>query len=311
MKVIVYIPTLNAGDKWREALRQLRLQTYPISQTVIIDSGSTDGTLSPELIEGFKLISIDKKDFDHGGTRHMAIEKFPEADIYVFLTQDAILADKQAIENMVRAFELDPRLGMVYGRQLPHKGAKELESHARIFNYPPESQVRNLEDADQYGIKTISCSNSFSAYRRTAYREAGGFPSGTILGEDVIIAGNMLLKGWHKAYLAEAPVYHSHDYTLKEEFKRYFDIGVFHSTNSWIFDHFGRAESEGMKYLKSEITYLVKNNVTVLPKSFLSIFCKWSGYKIGLHHRRLSPNLNKRLSMHKAYWKIELRSSSR
>lgn len=302
MKVNVYIPTLNAGEKWPDAVRMLRHQTYPVYKTVIIDSGSTDHTLSADFIRDFEVLHIDKKDFDHGGTRHMAVERFPDADVYLFLTQDAILADELAIANMIKAFERNPRLGMVYGRQLPHKGAKELGAHLRIFNYPAQTHIRSLEDAPRYGIKTISCSNSFAAYRKTAYWEAGGFPSGTILGEDVIIAGQMLLKGWQKAYLAEAAVFHSHDYSLKEEFKRYFDIGVFHATNAWIFQHFGRAESEGMKYLESEMNYLYKNNKWKIPKSMLSIFCKWLGYKIGLHHGKLSIPLNRHFSMHKAYW---------
>jgi rhamnosyltransferase len=302
MKVNVYIPTLNAGEKWSEAVRMLRLQTYPITKTIIIDSGSTDGTLSQEHIQGFEVLHIDKRNFDHGGTRHMAVERYPDAEFYLFLTQDAILADVRAIEYMIDAFKRNPQLGMVYGRQLPHKGAKELEAHLRLFNYPAETQVRSLKDASQYGIKTISCSNSFAAYRKTAYWEAGGFPSGTILGEDVIIAGQMLLKGWQKAYLGEAAVLHSHDYSLKEEFKRYFDIGVFHATNAWIFQHFGRAESEGMKYLKSEMSYLYKHNKRKIPESILSIFCKWLGYKMGLNHGKLSTSLNRRFSMHKAYW---------
>ncbi|MEX2593385.1 MAG: glycosyltransferase family A protein [Anditalea sp.] len=302
MKIILYIPTLNAGEKWPMVVKSLRAQTYPISQVVIIDSGSKDHTLADHFTEGFEIIEIDKRNFDHGGTRHMAVEKYPDADIYAFLTQDAILANDQALEKMVRTFESDPKLGMVYGRQLPHKGAKEREAHARLFNYPPGSQIRSLPDADKYGIKTISCSNSFAAYRKTAYREVGGFPSGTILGEDVIIAGKMLLKGWHMAYLADAQVYHSHYYTLKEEFKRYFDIGVFHATNLWIFENFGKAESEGFKYLKSELSYLLKNNVWVLPKAGLSVFAKLLGYKMGLLHHKLPLKLNQSFSMHRAYW---------
>lgn len=302
MKVTVYIPTLNAGNKWPTVLEKLQNQSFPVQLSVIIDSGSTDRTLELINSDRFKIIHIDKKDFDHGGTRQMAVEKFPDADIYVFLTQDAILANEQAIENMVRAFEENSKVGMVYGRQLPHQGAKDLESHARLFNYPPVSQIRSLKDADSYGIKTISCSNSFAAYRSTAFHEAGGFPSGTILGEDVIIAGKLLLKGWQKAYLANAQVYHSHDYTIKEEFRRYFDIGVFHATNPWIFQHFGRAESEGLKYLKSEVSFLYTNNVWVLPKSIASLFAKWLGYKLGLLHLRLPQNIKKSFSMHRGYW---------
>ena len=301
LKVNVYIPTLNAGKIWEELVKKLTEQTYRISRVIIIDSGSQDGTLD-NIKEDFELINLDKKDFDHGGTRKMAIEKYPDADIYLFLTQDAIPANELAIENMVKAFEHHPKLGMAYGRQLPHKGAKPLESHARIFNYPPTSQVRNLKDADKYGIKTISCSNSFAAYRRSAYEQVGGFSSGTILGEDVVIAGKILLNGWDMAYLAESMVYHSHDYSIREEFKRYFDIGVFHATNSWIFDHFGRAESEGFKYLNSEIAYVLKRNPISLPKSVFSLFAKWLGYKLGLYHRHFSRSVNRSLSMHKAYW---------
>src|SRR5690606_15220885 len=202
MKVIVYIPTLNAGEKWPEVVEMLRRQTYPISQKVLIDSGSEDGTLAEEYTRDFDIIKIDKKDFDHGGTRHLAVEQYPEAEIYVFITQDAILAHEKAIEHLVNAFEQDAKLGMAYGRQLPHKGAKELESHLRLFNYPPVSQVRSLKDAVRYGIKTISCSNSFAAYRKTAYMEVGGFPSGTILGVDVIIAGKMLHECYTRSYLS-------------------------------------------------------------------------------------------------------------
>src|SRR5690554_1512575 len=120
LKVNVYIPTLNAGKIWEELVKKLTEQTYRISRVIIIDSGSQDGTLD-NIKEDFELINLDKKDFDHGGTRKMAIEKYPDADIYLFLTQDAIPANELAIENMVKAFEHHPKLGMAYGRQLPHK----------------------------------------------------------------------------------------------------------------------------------------------------------------------------------------------
>lgn len=301
-KINLYIPTLNAGSLWPAVLEGIMSQNVIFEKKIIIDSGSTDGTLSNPLIAGFEILKIDKKDFDHGGTRQLAVETFPDADVYVFLTQDAILAHSEAIANLVRQFEINSDLGMVYGRQLPHLGAKELEAHARLFNYPAETQIRGLEDAPKYGIKTISCSNSFAAYRRTAFEEAGGFPSGSILGEDVIIAGQMLLKGWKKAYVADSQVHHSHDYSIKEEFKRYFDIGVFHADNSWIFDHFGRAESEGMKYLKSEVAYLAKNNPLMLPKSALSLIAKWLGYKAGLLHDQFPKSINQSLSMHRRFW---------
>lgn len=303
LKIHLFIPTLNPGILWSKVIASIKSQTYPIEKVIIVDSGSTDGTLEETGTEDFQLISIDKADFDHGGTRQMAVNQFPDAEIYVFMTQDAIFASSDAIELMVETFAKKPKIGMAYGRQLPHIGAKILESHARLFNYPPQSQTRSLKDAPKYKIKTISCSNSYAAYRREAFEEAGGFPSGTILGEDVLIAGSMLLKGWEMRYLAKSIVYHSHDYSAKEEFKRYFDIGVFHADNPWIFEYFGRAESEGLKYLKSEFHYVFSKNPLVLSKSFISLVAKWLGYKLGMKHSLFPNSFKKSISMHKGYWK--------
>lgn len=303
MKTVLFIPTLNAGKLWPAVIQGLNKQRLQPDKKVIIDSGSTDDTLNHPAIADFEVIHINKQDFDHGGTRQMAVNRFPDADLYLFLTQDAILANEDAFSNLTKAFEENPSVGVAYGRQLPHLGAKALEAHARLFNYPAHSQLRGLASIEKYGIKTASCSNSFAAYRRTAFEEAGGFPSGTILGEDVIAAGRIILNGWQLAYVAEAQAHHSHSYSVPEEFKRYFDIGVFHATNAWIFKHFGHAESEGLKYVKSEFSYILKHRVSELPKAFFSTAAKWLGYKLGLIHKRLPTALNKRFSMHKAYWK--------
>jgi rhamnosyltransferase len=302
MRINLYLPTLNAGAKWPEVIAAINAQTATFSRRVIIDSGSTDGTLSPDYTRGFEIISIHKSQFDHGGTRQMAVERYPDADIFVFLTQDAILASQHAVQRLVEAFENNPKLAVAYGRQRPHKGAKTLEAHARLFNYPEQSNTRSRSDAGRYGIKTISCSNSFAAYRKEAFMQCGGFPSGSILGEDVILAGKMLLQNWEIAYVAEAEVYHSHNYTLLEEYKRYFDIGVFHADNSWIFDHYGRAESEGLKYVQSEFSYVLRHNALALPKSMASVVAKWLGYKAGLRHMHLPNHINKAFSMHRHFW---------
>jgi len=301
MNVHVYIPTLNGGERFLDVLKALANQTLPVQKHVVIDSGSTDGTIAAAEAAGFEVMGLGGRGFDHGGTRQSAIEAYPAADIYVFLTQDAIPADASALANLMGAFD-DSRIGMAYGRQLPHLGATVMESHARLFNYPAETQVRGLDDAGRYGIKTISCSNSFAAYRRIAFDAVGGFPSGTIMGEDVIVAGKLLLAGWKMAYAGDACVYHSHDYSIREEFERYFDIGVFHSDNRWIFDSFGRADGEGLRYALSEIRYVGRRNPLLLPKVGCSFAAKWLGYKLGLIHRGLPRRLRKAFSMYKGYW---------
>src|SRR6202007_1280250 len=121
-----------------------------------------------------------------------------DADICVFLTQDAILAAPDSIGNLVSAFE-DQQIALAYGRQLPHRNARPLETHARLFNYHTRHEVRSYSDKDKLGFKVFFCSNSFAAYRKSALSEIGGFPSDSIMGEDAIVSAKLLLGGYRVA----------------------------------------------------------------------------------------------------------------
>jgi len=105
------------------------------------------------------------------------------------------------------------------------------------------------------------------------------------------------------AYAAEAVVYHSHSYTPIQEFKRYFDIGVFYNREKWILEQFGRAEGEGGRYIKSELRYLQENRAYLkLPEFFIRNAMKYLGYKMGQHSHYLPQKLITHLSMHPGWW---------
>jgi rhamnosyltransferase len=308
MKISILIPTLNAGSQWKELLTSVDIQKASINRKIILDSGSSDDTVLLAKEHGYEVLHIEKKDFDHGYARQILADAAADCDILIYLTQDCKLNDDQSIGNLLTAFA-DPKVGIAYGRQLPRKQATLLEAHARLFNYPAVSKVKELNDKANMGIKTASCSNSFAAYRKEALMSIGGFPLNSIFGEDVIVGGQLLIKGWKIAYVANAEGVHSHDYTITEEFKRYFDIGVFHKTNEWLLDEFGSASGEGLKYVKSELGIVFKKNILLLPKMVGSVFAKWLGYKLGLNYAKLSFNQRKSLSMHKSYWVKQLANS--
>jgi rhamnosyltransferase len=222
-------------------------------------------------------------------------------DIIVFLTQDALLASPDAIERLVTGF-VDERVGVAYGRQLPHRNAGPIAAHARLFNYPLKSQLRSLEDRMCFGIKTAFISNSFAAYRRNALMQVGGFPIDTIMNEDTYVAGKMLVSGWKIAYCAEAQVFHSHDYGFLDEFKRYFDIGVFHTHTVWLQQTFGSASGEGLRFVISEMRYLNKHAPWLIPSAALRTGLKWLGFKLGVLHRGLPRAIRRCFSLHKIYW---------
>lgn len=301
-KVGLLVPTFNAGKIWRRWLDALAGQTCKPGWRLVIDSGSTDDTAEWARQSGLDVYVISAKQFNHGGTRQLGVNMLADAEIVVFLTQDAILADDNSLANLVGIFK-DKSIGAVYGRQLPHAESKALGAHARIYNYPSQSQIKTLADAPRLGIRTPFISNSFAAYRREALGAVGGFPSDVILAEDMVVAARMLMRGWHIAYCAEAKVYHSHDYSMLGEFRRYFDTGVLHAREKWLLETFGNAEGSGKGFVLSELGYLAKNGPWLVPGALMRTGVKYLGYRLGRHEAILPATVKPFLSMHRGYWR--------
>lgn len=301
-RIGMIVPTLNAGSRWQDWLERANRQSLSPSRKLVIDSSSDDHTPELARAHGFEVVSIARQDFNHGDTRQMASELLDDCDILVYLTQDALLASPDAVSRLVAAFD-DPDVALAYGRQLPHEDAGPIGAHARLFNYPATGVKKTLADIHRFGIKTAFCSNSFAAYRRRDLLAVGGFASNVIFGEDTHAATRLLLSGKAIHYVAEAEVYHSHDYTMVEDFRRYFDIGVFHSREPWIIDALGTAEGEGFRFMKSEVYYLLKNAPWLLPSALARMALKYAAYQLGKREKRFSQSRKLRLSMNRAFWK--------
>jgi rhamnosyltransferase len=301
-RALLLVPICNPGKSWADFLLALQQQDLPPRQVIVLDSESTDGSAQAARALGYTVQSVQRSHFNHGGTRQAGIDQHAlGAEFAIFLTQDAILARPDALQQLLAAFD-DPQVAATYGRQLPHVNATPEAAHARLFNYPAHSYTVTLQDKTFKGIKTCFLSNSFSAYRISALQQAGGFASDLILGEDMHLAARLLLAGHAIRYQANAHVYHSHNYNLQEELARYFDTGVFHARQSWLMDTFGGAGSEGLKFMKSEIHHLWRNSPQRLPLSLLRSAAKITGFKLGLWSAFMPRAVNQGLSMHKGYW---------
>ena len=306
MKVFLVVPTRNPGalwPRWLAAVQAQALQGSAALSGLVVDSASTDGTSFADLPQGWQLLRIAAADFNHGGTRNLALQHLPEGtDVVVFMTQDAILAGAGAVQALLSAFE-DPDVACAYGRQLPHADASPVAAHARLFNYPAQSRVLGLSDKARLGLKTCFISNSFAAYRVPDLLAVGGFASDVILGEDMAAAARLLMAGKRSAYVAEACVYHSHNYSVAQEFRRYFDTGVFHARNPWLLAEFGSAGGEGLRFVRSELVYLLRHAPLWLPAAVLRTAAKWLGYKLGRHEALWPVPFKRWCSMHRGYWR--------
>ena len=296
------MPLWNGGARWREAAEALHAAVADPATVVVIDSGSTDGSERVAAEKGFELEIIDPRSFNHGRTRQAAIDRYcRNSEFVVLLTHDAVIEGAASLAALVAAFD-DPTVGVAYGRQLPHRGAGAFEAHMALFNYGNTSETRSIADAGRLGIKTAYTSNSFAAYRLSALRACGGFPSHLILGEDTYVAVRMLLSGWRVRYCADARVHHSHAYSVVQEAQRYFDFGVLHSQLPELIEHFGAAEGEGARFVTAELRYMAAHAPHLLPLVPVRNLAKYAAYRLGCRFSRLPSGLCRRLSMTKVFW---------
>jgi rhamnosyltransferase len=220
----------------------------------------------------------------------------------VYLTQDAVLDTPDSLARIVGHLTSASDIGAVCGRQLPHRHASPIAAHARLCNYPAISRVVRRNATQGLGIKAVYMSNSFSAYGRDALTAVGGFPSATIFGEDMLTAARMVLAGWAIAYSGDATARHSHDYSILQDFRRAFDIGVMHTHDDWLLQEFGKAEGTGLAFVRSEMRYLAATRPVLIPAALLHSAAKFAGYKLGRMYRRLPAHIVPRLSMHRRWW---------
>ena len=262
---VLIVPVKNGGHRWQTVVTSIRQQRLRPQRIIVIDSGSTDGSNELAKKAGFEVHTIAPEQFDHGGTRQMAVEMVPECEIVVFLTQDAVLEGVDSLGQIVSALCAHPQAGIAYGRQIPRPEAGPIERHARLFNYPQRSAEKRLNDIPTLGIKTAFSSNSFAAYRRTMLLQVGGFPRSCSMGEDMIAAAQILLHGGTVLYVPEARVIHSHGFTLLAEAQRYYRIGRMHAQQHALLARFQSPTSEGQRFVRSELTFLVRHAPWQIP----------------------------------------------
>ncbi len=295
--VSVLIPTCNAASFLGGLLGALIRQRLENFEVIVVDSSSTDGTVSIAKAYGVQTHVIPKDEFDHGGTRTF-VGRVAKGDILVYLTQDALPVVETTVATLVQPFYEDDRIGITFGRQLPYVQATPFAQHLRYFNYPDQSYTRTFDDRASLGIRAAFCSNSFAAYRRSALEMVGWFQEGLIMGEDLHACAKMLKRGYRVRYVADAVVYHSHNYTIRQDLKRYFDLGRFFTKESWLLDEFGKPETEAHRFIRSEWRFLIKQGlVHYLPLSVLRLTAKFLGYRLGQWSKYLPKWAAKRLTM--------------
>lgn len=308
MKIDVIIPTYRPGKKFLELMKRLSEQTVKADRIIIMNTeekyfdGFLYGTDFAREYPEAEVHHLSKREYDHGGTRDRAAGK-SGADFFLCMTDDAVPADNRLIERLRDALCQAGDIAVAYARQLPGKDSGEIERYTRAFNYPEESCVKGQEQLKTMGIKTYFCSNVCAMYRKDIFRNLGGFEKHTIFNEDMIYAAKAVKAGYRIAYAAEACVYHSHNYTAREQFHRNFDNGVSQAQHPEVFSGVS-SESEGVRMVKRTISHLFGiKKPWLIPRLILDCAARYLGFLLGKHYGSLPAGLVARCSMNRDYWK--------
>lgn len=304
----VIIPVYRPDEKLEKLLSRLNQQTKKPNHIYLIHTKEETWNAQKEqryqemydCIPNATIMQIQKQEFDHGKTRNFGAS-FSQADILLFMTQDAVPADEKLIEELVTFFK-DPTVAVSYARQLPGKESDVLEQYTREFNYPKQSCIKTKKDIKKLGIKTYFCSNVCAAYRADIFRKLGGFPDKTIFNEDMIFAAKAIQANYKIAYAANACVIHAHHYNGREQFHRNFDLGVSQSQHFAVFSGLS-SEKEGIKMVKSVCRRMIlQKKGQLIPLFFWQSFCKYLGFSLGKRYPYLPVWLCKKCSMQPDYW---------
>ena len=300
--VDVIIPAYRPGEGWKQMLRGLEGQTWPVHRLIVMNTGKENWKAAYEKTTiPMEVHHLTREEFDHGKTRDQAA-RMSRADYLLFMTQDALPEDCHLIEKLVEAMERDEKIGAAYARQLPREDCRLMEQYTRQFNYPEESRVKWLADLPELGIKTYFCSNVCAMYRRELYLQLGGFVQKAIFNEDMIFAGELIQKGYGVAYVAEAKVVHSHNYGCLAQFHRNFDLGVSQAQHPEIFDAYP-SEGEGIRMVKKSASYVCKiHKPWLLVTLFFQSGFKYVGYFLGKRYKSLPDGVIRWCTSNKTWW---------
>lgn len=305
--VDVILLTYKPAKQVCELIRRLEKQTLPVHKIIIMNTEEKYfeerfyGTRFLEQYKNIEVHHLSSREFDHGRTRDKGIS-YSEADCFVCMTHDAMPENDRLIEELVGHLYQE-KVAVAYARQLPGEDCDEIEKYTRQFNYPDTSGLKGQKDIEQLGIKTFFCSNVCAAYRRDVYDRLGGFIKKTIFNEDMIYAAKVVKAGYNIAYVAEAQVIHSHNYSCMQQLRRNFDLGVSQADHPEVFEGIS-STGEGMKLVMNTQKYLLQKKMYwKIPILYSKSAFKFLGYQLGKHYRKLPKKMIHWCTMNPGYWK--------
>ena len=294
----------------KNGIRHLR-RSFPVilSQSidvsyeiVLIDSGSTDGTV--EFVERhaaadarIRLIQIPPEAFHHARTRNLGAD-LAKGRYVVFLSGDAVPVDGRWLAELLEPLRRheDPLLAATYARQIPRAGADVVAVCRTGYNYGPDPRVKGrdlgMSQKERYFFSTVSCCVDLERVARPLFDPT--YP----VDEDITLSRRIIDGGLRIAYRPGSVVEHSHDFSGWDLMRRYYDnavvyqrLGIFGPVSSSI-------GGDGRRYWASSMKVLRRRGIGDFCRFICGFGCSAIGLQLGLHYRWLPGPVRRALTVY-------------
>jgi glycosyltransferase involved in cell wall biosynthesis len=209
MNCSIVIRAYNEEEYIGRLLEGIRQQTVRDVEIVLVDSGSTDQTVSIAESFGARVVQIPAAEFTFGRSLNFGIQA-ARRERLVIASAHVYPVYPDWLESLLRPFE-DERIALTYGKQRGPETARFSEQQIYQQWYPDASSLRQ---------ETPFCNNANAAIRRSLWEQNPYDETLTGL-EDLAWAKWAREQGYDIAYVAEAEIIHVHNETPRGVFNRY------------------------------------------------------------------------------------------
>jgi len=209
MNCSIVIRAYNEEKHIGRLLEGIRHQTIKDVEVILVDSGSTDGTVSVAESFGARIVHIRPEEFTFGRSLNYGI-KAAKRELIVIASAHVYPVYPDWLETLLGPLQ-DDSVALTYGKQRGYEGSKYSEH--QIFHqwYPDVSKPKQ---------ETAFCNNANAAIRKSLWEKNNYDETLTGL-EDLAWAKWAKEQGHAIAYVAEAEIIHVHNETPRGVYNRY------------------------------------------------------------------------------------------
>ena len=288
--VSVIILTRNGEKHLRSLLDALYCQDgIDCAEVIVIDSGSTDGTL--RIASGYpvKLTRIAPEEFGHGKTRNLGA-RLARGEFLLYLPQDATPVACNWLETLLRPFD-NPAVAGVYCRQAPRPDASAMEKFFLSNTYTAQYELRSLPPHEEASLSRCFFSTVGGVIRASLWAKHP-FREDVIMSEDQAWAKEVMSSGSAIVYQPAALVLHSHQYGILDVFRRNFDSGF--SIDQIYASRTGISVVHLLSRLSREAAFVFRaGKLSDVIRFPLYEFARHFGFWLGRHAERLPIRLRR------------------